>query len=140
VENEVEFVVVGAFAMAFYDMPRTTGDIDFFVRATQENARRIANAIRAFGFGHIQVDEEALARPNSFIMLGHPPVRIDVLTGIDGVSFDEVWESRTYGHLGPFRLAFISIEHLIQNKSATGRLKDQADVQRLRKLPGRNST
>jgi hypothetical protein len=133
VANEVEFIIVGAFALALHDLPRTTGDIDFFVAATPENARRIAKAIHEFGFGQIEVNEQDFCHLNRFVTLGHPPVRIDILTSIEGVKFSDAWVKRNHGMLGPYQVAFLSEEHLLRNKYATGRLKDRADARRIEK-------
>jgi len=137
-ENHVEFIIVGAFAMAFHELPRTTGDIDFFVGFNPENGRRVARAIQEFGFGHIKVDPEDFSKPNHFAVIGRAPVRVDVLTSISGVSFEEAWRERVHGQLGSQPVAFLSRQHLLQNKLASGRLKDKADAERLMRRIAKN--
>jgi hypothetical protein len=132
--REVEFVIVGAFALAYHQLPRATGDIDFFVSHTLENAQRIIEALNDFGFGSLGVKAEDFSRPDHFMMLGRPPVRIDVLTSIDGITFEEAYRDRVYGDLDGREVPFRSFEHLVKNKESTGRLKDKADVEKLRRL------
>lgn len=131
IANEVEFIIIGAFSMAFHELPRTTGDIDFFVGYDRRNAQRVAKAIEEFGFGNIKVDPEDFSKPNHFAVIGRAPIRIDVLTSISGVTFEEAWQGRQEGRLGGHTVAFLSREHLLRNKVASGRTKDKADVERL---------
>ncbi|MFI5386619.1 MAG: hypothetical protein ACHQ50_10920 [Fimbriimonadales bacterium] len=133
VANDVEFIIVEAFAMAFHELPRTTGDIDFFVGYDRDNAQRVAKAIEEFGSGHIQVDPEDFSKPNHFAVIGRSPIRVDVLTSISGVTFEEAWRDRQLGHLGGHQVAFPSREHLLRNKLASGRSKDKVDAERLTK-------
>ena len=129
----VEFLVVGAYALAFHGIPRATGDIDVFVRATPANAERVWRALDAFGAPLAAADVEAtdFAVPGLVYQIGLPPRRVDVMTEISGVSFEEAWESRVTADLEGLPVAFIGREALIANKRASGRLRDLADVERL---------
>jgi hypothetical protein len=129
----VEFVVVGAYALAFHGSPRATGDIDVLVRPTPANAERTWRALRAFGapLASAGVEPADLGVPGTVYQIGVPPRRVDILTEISGVSFDEAWESREVADLEGTAVAFLGREALIANKRATGRLQDQADVERL---------
>jgi hypothetical protein len=131
--NEVEYLIVGAFAMGFYRLPRATGDIDFFVNPTYENSLRVVKALSEFGFAHLGLAENVFAKDNQFLMLGRPPGRLDILTSIDGVHFSDAYRDREFGTLGGRTVPFLSQEHLIVNKLATGRLKDKADAQKLQR-------
>src|ERR1700722_13615383 len=91
--RKVEFVVVGAHALAFHGHPRYTGDLDLLVRPTVENARRVVEGLVEFGFGSFGLAEVDFAKPDHVIQLGYPPNRIDLLTSISGATFDEVWQS-----------------------------------------------
>lgn len=133
----VEFVVVGGHAVAFHGHPRFTGDIDFFVRATQDNAERLLEVLVAFGFGSVPVTAADLMSPDRVVQLGRPPNRIDLLTSISGVTFDEVWATRMRGVLGTDEVDFIGREELLRNKVASGRVKDQADVTKLNAIGSR---
>lgn len=133
VDHEVEFLVVGAYALALHGVPRTTGDIDFWIRPAPSNARRTIAALTEFGapLAAAHVDESTFTRPGMVYQIGLPPRRIDLLTGISGVEFDEAWASRETARLGDRAVHYISREHLLRNKRAAGRAKDLADIERL---------
>ena len=128
---DVHFVIVGAFALAHHGYPRYTVDLDLFVEKSTENAERILRAIREFGFGDIAVSQEDFARKDQVVQLGVAPNRIDILTVLSGVSFEEAWSSREYGTIGGLSAPFISRALLKQNKLATGRPQDLADLDHL---------
>lgn len=123
--------------MAFHGYPRFTGDIDFFVRPTRENAARILMVLRDFGFGGLDLQPEDFTTPGRVVQLGRVPNRIDLLTSISGVSFDEAWASRRSGELGGSEVAFLGREALLQNKISSNRDKDQLDVKKLRAIAAR---
>jgi uncharacterized nucleotidyltransferase DUF6036 len=125
--HEVEYLIVGGHAVAFHGYPRLTVDIGCFVRPSTANARRLTAVLQAFGFGTV-VDEQAFTSPDKIIQLGRPPNRIDLLTGISGISFDEAWENRVSAQLDGVPVAFIGRETLLRNKRASGRAKDLADI------------
>jgi hypothetical protein len=129
----VEFVIVGAYALAFHGLPRATGDIDILVRPTKDNAARVRQALMAFGapLDEAGVREEDFAVSDMVYQIGVPPRRIDVLTTISGVSFDEAWVSKERSELEGFPVYFIGRQALIDNKRAAGRIKDLADVESL---------
>jgi len=129
----VEFILVGAYALAFHGVPRATGDIDVFVRATPANAEKTWRALKAFGapLAVAGVKPQDFATPGIVYQIGLPPRRIDILTDISGVTFDEAWESRVVGDLDGLAVPFLGRETLLTNKRASGRLKDLADVERL---------
>jgi hypothetical protein len=127
----VEYVVVGGFAMAFHGVPRYTGDIDFLVRVSPANAARIEAVLRDFGFASSGLSAHDFLEPDRVVQLGYPPYRIDLLTSITGVPFDDVWASRIPADLDGLPVAFISKPALIRNKRATGRSQDNADIEML---------
>ena len=129
--RKVEYVVVGAHALAFHGHPRYTGDLDLLVRPTVENARRIVEALVEFGFGSFGLAEDDFAKPDHVIQLGYPPNRIDLMTSISGVAFEEVWQSRENSTLDGIPVSFIGRKVFVRNKTASGRLKDAADVEAL---------
>lgn len=131
--NGVDYLVVGAFALAFHRLPRTTGDIDFWIDPTPENAERAVKALDDFGFGSLGVTANDLAKKDMILQMGYPPGRIDLMTSIDGVGFDDAWNHRVQGRLGGKEVNFLGREQLLRNKLATGRAKDQADAQDLQK-------
>jgi len=127
----VEYLIVGAWATAFHGRPRYTGDVDIFVRPDPANAARLMRVIEAFGFGKTGIVAEDFLRENYVIQLGVEPNRIDLLTGISGVEFEEAWQSRVTGELGGQTVYFLNRDLLIRNKLACGRDKDIADARLL---------
>jgi hypothetical protein len=131
----VEFVIVGAYALAFHGAPRASGDIDVFLRPSPINAQRVFDALARFG-APLQasgVTAADFAQPGAVYQIGLPPRRIDLLTEISGVSFDEAWTSRITAEVEGRTVAFIGRDALVKNKEASGRPQDVADVARLRK-------
>lgn len=131
----VEFVVVGAHALAFHELPRLTGDIDFLVRPTPENSARVVAAYQDFGFGSLGLKPDEFSGLDRVVQIGYPPVRIDVMSSISGVDFDEVWDSRIAGNIEDRDVFFIARGPLLKNKIASGRPKDLGDADRLGRLP-----
>ena len=128
---DVRFVIVGAFAVAYHGYFRYTSDIDLFIDSSVENARRVFQAVEQFGFGDLKLTVEDFAQEDQVIQLGVAPNRIDVMTFLSGVSFDEVWASREQAELDGVSVSFISREMLKRNKKACGRLQDLADLEYL---------
>lgn len=130
-----EFLVVGAHALALHGVPRATGDLDVLVRPSLDNAARVMRALVRFGapIASAGVTTEDFATPGVVYQIGLPPSRIDVLTQISGVTFDEAWADRQASTLEGATVHFIGRDTLIRNKQATGRPKDIADVSRLRR-------
>ena len=129
--ERVEFLIVGAWAVAFHARPRYTGDVDIFLRRDEPNADRMMRVIEAFGFGGIGIERDDLLKEHFVIQLGMEPNRIDLLTGITGVEFEDAWVRRVAGNLGDVEVSFIDRDLLIQNKRATDRPKDSGDVRSL---------
>jgi hypothetical protein len=129
----VEFLLVGAYALASHGLPRATGDIDLWVRCSPENAQRIMAALARFGAPLADVTEQDFRSPGIVLQIGLAPRRIDLLTAIDGVEFEEAWRDRVEVAIDHLTVPVISREHLLQNKRATGRAKDRLDARRLEK-------
>jgi hypothetical protein len=129
----VDYLVIGGWAFGFHATPRYTGYFDFLVRCTSENAKRLKDVLLAFGFNELADFEGNFLQGDRILQFGIPPNRIDLLTKISGVEFEEAWADRVYGELDGITLPFISRELLIHNKLATGRAKDLADVEALQK-------
>jgi len=134
--NEVEYLVVGAFAVAFHGFPRYTADLDLLVRPTAENADRVLRALSEFGFGKLGIEVADLCSPGMVVQLGVKPNRIDLLTAISGVSFDEAWDTRSEAKLDGISTQFIGRAALLRNKEQTGRARDLGDAEELRKRHG----
>lgn len=127
------YLVVGAHALAVHGVPRATGDLDLWVEASPENANRVWKAILAFGAPAeaLGVELADLARTGTVVQIGLAPRRIDILTDIDGVSFEEAWPGRTRARLGAIEVPVIGRDAIVRNKRATGRAKDLADLEAL---------
>ena len=124
----VEYLVVGAFAVAAHGNPRATGDIDIWVRPTRENAERVLAALRAFGAPLYDLSVDDLTDEQTVFQIGVAPVRIDILAGIDGVAFDDAWPRRVSANLGTSNVPVLSLFDLAANKRAAGRPKDLVDL------------
>lgn len=130
--NQVRYLVVGGYAVAFHGHPRYTKDIDIWVNRDSENAARIVAALDDFGFGELGLTESDFLEPGQIIQIGYPPNRIDLLTSIKGVEFVDCYRSRVIVGLEGLTLNFIDLDSLIQNKIASGRYQDLADVENLK--------
>jgi hypothetical protein len=126
--KKVEFLVVGGYAVAAHGAPRFTEDIDPFIQISEENSHRITDVLRDFGFSPTNISREDFLTPRQVIQFGRKPNRIDILTAIDGVSWEEAWASRTEVALGPLKCWVIGKDRLIQNKQASARPQDIADT------------
>ncbi len=131
----VDFLIVGAYALAFHGAPRFTGDIDVFLRPTLDNATRTLAAIRSFGFPVEELRAEDLLDPRRMLEMGVEPVQIHVMTAISGVPWDDAWQTRQPGACGQHAVAFLGREAFLRNKRAAGRPKDLADVDALEPGP-----
>jgi hypothetical protein len=127
----VEYLLVGGHAVAFHGWPRFTKDIDFWIRATPENAGRVLQALSDFGFEQVKLGEEDFTTHGKIIQLGVPPNRIDLVTSIDGVDFDQAWERRVKSEYAGARLLVIHRDDLVTNKKAAGREQDALDLKAL---------
>ncbi len=127
-EAGAEFLVVGAHALAAYGVPRATGDIDIWVRPTPENAEKVRAALAVFGAPLFDLTLEDLSRPGTVFQIGVPPGRIDLLTSISGVRFEDAWPRRTAVRLPGVVAPVIGRADFVANKRATGRPKDLADL------------
>ncbi|MHB8875624.1 MAG: nucleotidyltransferase [Myxococcaceae bacterium] len=132
----VEFLIVGAHALAAHGHVRATKDLDIWVRPTPENAPRVVEALRSFGAPLNELTVADFSAPGVTFQIGVEPVRIDVITAIDGVEFDGAWARRLVKTFGGLAVGVISFDDLIANKKATGRLQDLADIEALQKLRG----
>ncbi len=130
----VDYLLVGAYAVAAHGLPRATGDIDLWIRATSDNAGRTWDALVLFGAPTDQFSITDLESPDVVIQIGVSPERIDVLTSIDGVDFDTAWHDRIAVVVDGLKVQTLSREHLIANKRSVGRPQDLADAARLSEM------
>jgi len=130
-DEGVEYLVIGAYAMAMHGVPRATGDIDVWVRPSPDNADRVLRALARFGAPLGSLGAADLTGEGTVFQVGIAPNRVDVMTGIDGVNFDEAWSHRETRTIDGLKVAVIGRDDLIRNKRATGRTRDRADAELL---------
>jgi predicted nucleotidyltransferase len=130
-ERDVRFLIVGGYAVAYYGYPRYTKDLDVWVDSTRANAERILAALEDFGFGAVELEPEDFLDPERVVQLGYPPLRIDLLTSVSGVSFDQCYPNRRIVEIDDVEVPFIGLDDLKSNKRASGRHQDLADLENL---------
>lgn len=135
-EVGVEYLLVGAYAMAAHGYPRATGDIDIWVRPSEANAQRVWLALEKFGAPLSKVRVSDFCTPDAVYQMGVPPQRVDILTSISGVDFDQAWPERLVVQIDDLSINVIGIHQLRANKLATGRAKDQLDATLLAERTG----
>jgi hypothetical protein len=129
--NQVDYLIVGAVALAHHGRPRYTGDLDILVRTSPENARRLEAVMAEFGFAKSGLTASDFMEPDRVIQLGMPPIRIDILTSITGPSFEEAWQDRIQAEWDGIPVNIIGRRALVLNKRLTGRAQDKADLESL---------
>jgi hypothetical protein len=127
--HRVDYIIVGAYALAYHGAPRYTGDMDILVRPDSENAQRILYALAEFGFGSLGLRAEDFAVPGKVIQIGVVPVRVDIVTSLTGVSWEDAAKGRVAGAYGDLEVYYIGKKQFILNKRALGRKKDLADLE-----------
>ncbi|MBN9382507.1 MAG: nucleotidyltransferase [Chitinophagaceae bacterium] len=130
-KHQVDYMVVGGYALALHGKPRQTGDLDIWIDIGEANAAKMQQVIKDFGFGGLGIKEEDFLRENAIIQLGYPPVRIDILNAIDGVQFKEALAHRLNEKVEGVVIPFIGKEDFIKNKRASGRSQDLTDIKEI---------
>lgn len=129
----VKYCIIGAYAVGFYGYPRYTKDIDILVEPERENAKKIVQAINEFGVSFPDLGEEDFCKQHMVIQLGYEPVRIDLLTSVEGSSFKTIWKNRTKGVYGKEKVFFVGQKDLIKMKEKASRPNDLIDIEKLKK-------
>jgi hypothetical protein len=129
--RKVDYLIIGAYALAFHGAPRYTGDMDILVKPDGENAQKILKALDDFGFGDLELSRDDLTMPGREIQLGVSPVRVDIMTSIAGVTWDQAAANKVNGDYGDVPVYFIGKEDFIANKKAMGGHRDLADIEAL---------
>ncbi len=132
-KHRVKYCIIGAYAVAFYAKPRYTKDLDIFVEPSVDNAKKILKVLKEFGFGELPITLDDLTKEGNIFQLGYEPIRIDLLTKIEGLQFQEVWKNRVTGDYGTEKVSFIGLDDLIRNKKIAGRPLDKIDIELLEK-------
>ncbi len=129
--HKIDHIIVGGYALAFHGAPRTTGDIDILVKPDAANAKRIIAALNEFGFESVGLVPTDFKNPQKVVQLGVPPVRVDIITSLTGVSWKEAWAGKISGHYGNLPVYYLGRQQFLSNKKAIGRKKDLADIEAL---------
>lgn len=130
-KNDVQYLIIGGFAVAFHGHPRYTKDLDVWVSSANSNIRKLLKALDDFGFGSLELKPEDFSNPDDIIQLGYPPNRIDLITEIKGVDFESCYAQKVETQIDGIKVNFIDLENLKKNKKATGRHQDLADLEHL---------
>ena len=130
-DQKVEYLLVGGYAVVFYGYVRYTGDIDFWINPTKENAIRLIEVLDQFGFGSLNLTIEDFTKDDQIIQLGYPPNRIDIITSVTGLIFSDCYPKRKSFSIEDIEIQTISLEDLKKNKKASGRYKDLDDLENL---------
>lgn len=130
--HSVRYLVVGGYAVAFHGHPRYTKDIDIWILLDKTNAKKMLDVLNVFGFSSLGLTEDDFLKKDNIIQLGNPPNRINILTDLSGVIFDECYPQKKNINIDGVAINFIDVESLIQNKKASGRHQDLADIENLK--------
>jgi len=139
-KKEVEYLVVGGYSVAFHGFPRYTGDFDIWISPTKKNAKKLIQVLIDFGFGSMGLTHKDFLLPGKIVQFGVEPLRIDILTAIDGIgSFKDAYSRKKSVNVDSLDVLYIGFNDLIENKKATNRLQDQRDVEELKKIKSKQS-
>ena len=131
--KKIEYLVIGGYAVAFHGHPRATGDLDIWIAISKDNSHKIVEALKEFGFDVPDLKNEIFLEKNKNIRMGEEPLRIEILTSIDGVEFNECYKNKKIVAIDDIKINFISLQDLKKNKKASGRLQDLADIENIEK-------
>lgn len=129
--HRVKYIIVGGYALAYHGAPRYTGDIDIYIKPDNNNAKKIMKVLTDFGFGSLGLKEEDFEKNDQVIQLGVAPVRVDIITSISGVNWDDAIRGSIQGKYDDIPVNYLGKKELIKNKQTTGRKKDLADLEAL---------
>lgn len=130
-DHEVEYLIVGDYAVILYGYPRYTGDMNFFINPTRTNAQKVVDVLHQFGFASLDISASDFTNPDMMLQLGRPPLRIDIINSLSGVTFDECFGNKKNFTIDALDLPVIGLKQLKKNKLASGRHKDLDDVEHL---------
>jgi len=133
-KHKVRYCIIGAYAVAFYARPRYTKDMDILIDPDVKNAKKILEALNEFGFKNVGLSVKDFTKKGRIVQLGYEPVRVDVITSIEGISFKKIWDNRKKGTYGKQKINFVALKDLIKIKKISKRKQDQADLDILRRL------
>ena len=132
IKHNTEYLIVGGYAVGIHGHPRYTGDLDIWLNPSEANAEKILKVVNEFGFSSYKLSVDDFTKVGNVIQLGYPPLRIDLLTEIDGVTFEECYPNKLIVEIDDMNVNFISYHDLIANKNASGRHRDLDDIENLK--------
>ncbi len=130
-EKGVRYLLIGGYAVGYHGYPRATNDMDVWIAIRLDNAQKIVDVLKEFGFDQLELTPDLFLKKDKIIRMGNPPMRLEISTGISGVEFEECYASRIVDNLDGVQVNIIDLTHLKANKKAAGRLKDLADLENL---------
>ena len=136
IKYRAEYILVGGYAVGMHGYPRYTGDFDIWVNPTPQNSEKVVSALNDFGFSSYNLSTDDFTKIGNVVQLGDPPVRIDILTDIDGVTFQECYKQVVTFEIDGLKINVIGLEDLLKNKKASGRFRDLDDIENLTKNIG----
>ena len=135
--HEVEYMVVGGYALAFHGKPRHTGDLDIWINISENNAARMLGVLKDFGLSSMGFKKEDFLKPGYVSQIGYPPLRIDILNTIDAVEFKDAVQNMNQIKLeNDFMINYIGLKDFVKNKKSSGRSQDLADIHEIKKIQG----
>ncbi|MBC9909370.1 nucleotidyltransferase [Chitinophaga varians] len=132
-KHKVAYMVVGGYALAFHGKPRHTGDLDVWIKISDDNSNKMLKVLKEFGMGALGFEKKDFLKPGYITQIGYPPLRIDILNNIDGIEFDEAGKNMLQLDAEGFKINYIGLDDFLKNKKASGRSQDLADIQELKK-------
>jgi len=135
-QHEVEYMVVGGYALALHGKPRHTGDLDIWINVSENNAERMIRVLKDFGLSSMSFTKEDFLKPGYMSQIGYPPLRIDILNTIDGIKFKDAAKNMNSIEVeDDYKINYIGLKDFVKNKQATGRIQDLADIKEIKKIP-----
>jgi predicted nucleotidyltransferase len=139
-DHDVQYMVVGGYALGFHGKPRYTGDLDIWIGISEDNAGKLIRVINDFGMASLGFTKEDFLRPGFVTQIGYPPLRIDILNAIDGIGFEEAYQNKQTITEDDLVIAYIGLNDLLANKIASGRKRDIDDIKAIKKIVPKNET
>jgi predicted nucleotidyltransferase len=133
-KHQVDYLVVGGYALAFHGKPRHTGDLDIWINSSESNAEKLVNVIQEFGLASLGLSKFDFMQEGYVTQIGYPPLRIDILNTIDGVKFENAYPNKLLVDVNGIEVRYIGLKEFIENKTASGRSQDIADLKEIKKL------
>ncbi len=130
--KKIKYLLIGGYAVGYYGYPRATADMDIWIAVSEENAKRMTEALNQFGMNAPELDESIFLKPGKMVRMGYPPIRIEIFTEVSGVEFEQCYARRKEVTIDGIKVKIISRKDLLKNKKASGRHKDLNDLENLR--------